>query len=124
MAQSHENPDDANVQTLVNEVRKEQDDGLKQKLEEAKNSIPQRARRAIDLSREKGASRWLTEIPCKDMDFDLNKRESVEMRSDSTTTGPFPTVRQCACVYATLALTMSTWRLSHPASQRNPRPGG
>jgi len=47
MAQSHENPDDANMQTLVNEVCKEKDDGLKQKLEEVKKSIPQRARRAI-----------------------------------------------------------------------------
>ena len=63
------------MQTLVNEVRKEKDDGLKQKLEEVKNSIPQRARRAIDLSREKGASSWLTVIPCKDMDFDFNKHE-------------------------------------------------
>ena len=31
--------------------------------------------RAMDLACEKGASSWLTVIPLKDMDFDLNKRE-------------------------------------------------
>ena len=85
MPQSHENPGDAIVQTLVNEVRKEKDDGLKQKLEEVKNSLPQKARRAEDLSREKGTSSWLTVIPCKDMDFDLNKRDfrdAIRLRYD------------------------------------------
>ena len=28
--------------------------------------------RAVDLACEKGASNWLTVIPLKDMDFDLN----------------------------------------------------
>ena len=31
--------------------------------------------RAVDLASEKGASNWLTVIPLKGMDFDLNKRE-------------------------------------------------
>ena len=41
--------------------------------------------RAVDLACEKGASNWLTVIPLKDMDFDLNKREfrdAVRLRCD------------------------------------------
>ena len=37
--------------------------------------LPNRTQRAVDLACEKGASNWLTVIPLKDMDFDLNKRE-------------------------------------------------
>ena len=37
--------------------------------------LPNRTQRAVDLASEKGASNWLTVIPLKDMDFDLNKRE-------------------------------------------------
>ena len=41
--------------------------------------------RAVDLACEKGAFSWLTVIPLKDMDFDLNKREfrdAVRLRYD------------------------------------------
>ena len=99
---THENPDDANAQTLINEVRKEKDDGLKQKQEEVKNSFPQRARRAIDLSREKGASSWLTVIPCKDMAFDLNKREfrdAIRLRYDWPIPNS-PSVCMCGCYFS------------------------
>ena len=34
-----------------------------------------KTQRAVDLACEKGASNWLTVIPLKGMDFDLNKRE-------------------------------------------------
>ena len=37
--------------------------------------LPDKTQRAVDLACEKGASNWLTVIPLKDMDFDLNKRE-------------------------------------------------
>ena len=37
--------------------------------------LPDKTKRAVDLAREKGASNWLTVIPLKDMDFDLNKRK-------------------------------------------------
>ena len=39
----------------------------------------------MDLACEKGASNWLTVIPLKDMDFDLNKLEfryAVRLRYD------------------------------------------
>ena len=37
--------------------------------------LPDKTQRAVDLACEKGASNWLTVIPLKDMDFDLNERE-------------------------------------------------
>ena len=47
--------------------------------------LPDKTQRAVDLACEKGASSWLTVIPLKDMDFDLNKREfrdAVRLRYD------------------------------------------
>ena len=66
-------------------TRKEKDDGLKEELEEVKATLPDKTQRAMDLACEKDASNWLTVIPLKDMDFDLNKRESrdaVRFRND------------------------------------------
>ena len=76
--QSHETPEEAEVQRLVYATRKEKDDdGLKEELEEVKAMLPDKTQRAVDLACEKGASSWLTVIPLKDMDFDLNKRASI-----------------------------------------------
>ena len=74
-AQSHETPEEAEVQRMVYATRKENDDGLKEELEEVKGMLPDKTRGAEDLACEKGASNWLTVIPLKDLDFDLNKRE-------------------------------------------------
>ena len=66
-------------------TRKEKDDGLKEELEEVKAMLPDKTQRAVDLACEKGASIWLTVIPLKDIDFDLNKREfrdAVRLRYD------------------------------------------
>ena len=73
--QSHETPDETKVQRLVYATRKEKDDGLKEELEEVKARLPDKTQRAVDLACEKGTSNYLTVIPLKDMDFDLNKRE-------------------------------------------------
>ena len=84
-AQSHETLEEAEVQRLVYAIRKENDDGLKEELEEVKAMLPDKTQRAVDLACEKGASNWLTVIPLKDMDFDLNKREfrdAVRLRYD------------------------------------------
>ena len=56
-------------------TRKEKDDGLKEGLEDLKAMLSDKTQRAADLARKKGASNWLTVIPLKDMDFDLNKWE-------------------------------------------------
>ena len=84
-AQCHETPEEAEVQRLVYAIRKEKDDGLKEQLKEVKAMLPDKRRRAVDLACEKGASNWLTVIPLKDRDFDLNKREfrdAVKLRYD------------------------------------------
>ena len=47
--------------------------------------LPEKTQRAVDLACEKGASNWLTVIPLKDMDFDLDKwefRDTVRLRYD------------------------------------------
>ncbi|CAH3182924.1 unnamed protein product [Porites lobata] len=84
-AQFLETPEEAEVQRLVYATRKEKDDGLKEELEEVKAMLPDKTQRAVDLACEKGASNWLTVIPLKDIDLDLNKREfrdAVRLRHD------------------------------------------
>ena len=85
-AQSHETPKEAEVQRLVYATRKEKDDGLKNELKKKVNALlPDKTQGAVDLACEKGASNWLTVIPLKDMDFDLNKwefRDPVAFRYD------------------------------------------
>ena len=52
-------------------------------------------KRAVTLAREKGVSNWLTVIPNKYMDFDLNKREfkdAIYLRYDLEITGTPPFV--------------------------------
>ena len=52
-AQSHETPEEAEVQRLVYATRKEKDDGLKEELEEVKAMLPDKTQRAVDLACEK-----------------------------------------------------------------------
>ena len=58
---------------------------LDDKLEDLRNSLPEKTKRAVNLAAEKGASSWLTVIPVKEMDLNLNKREfkdAVHLRYD------------------------------------------
>ena len=99
--QSHETREEAKVQRLVYATRKEKDDGLKEELEEVKAMLPDKTQRAVDLACEKGASNWLTVIPFKDMEFDLNKQEfhnAVRLRYN----WPIPDNHQYAFVGACL----------------------
>ena len=53
---------------------------LKLKLDEAKGSL---SGKTVDLAAQKGASRWRTFMPIRDMNFDLNKselRDAVKLR--------------------------------------------
>ena len=83
-AQSHETPEEAEVQRLVYATRKEKDDGLREALKEVKAMFPDKTQRAVDLTCEKGASKWLIVIPLKDMDFDLNKREFPDAHCEAS----------------------------------------
>ena len=100
-AQSHETPEEAEVQRLVYAIRKEKDDALKEELEEVKAMLPDKKQRAVDLACEKGASNWLTVIPLKNMDFDLSKREfrdAVRLRYDWPITDN-PSVCVCGSMF-------------------------
>ena len=83
-AQSHETPEEAEVQRLVYATRKEKDDGLKEELEEVKAMLPEKTQRAVDLACEKEHPIGL-QLFLSDLDFDLNKREfrdAVRLRYD------------------------------------------
>ena len=61
--------------------------------------LPDKTQRAVDLTCEKGASNWLTVIPLKDMDFDLNEREfrdALRLRYDWPIPDN-PSVYICVC---------------------------
>ena len=48
-----------------------------------KNSLPTKAKRAFELATEKGSSNWLTVIPLKELDYNLNKkafRDAIKLR--------------------------------------------
>ena len=54
-------------------MRRMKDDGLHEKRDNVKSSLPEKMQRVVELASEKGSSNWLTVIPFKDMNFDPNK---------------------------------------------------
>ena len=101
VSQAHEPPppDDALIRSLQLTTRRERerDVRLDNKLEDLRNSLPEKTKRAVDLAAEKGASSWLTVTPVKEMDLNLNKREfkdAVHLRYDWEISG-VPNV--CVC---------------------------
>ena len=53
--------------------------------EEVREYLPSKTERVVELAKEKGASNWLTVIPIKEMNFNLNKREfrdAIKLRYD------------------------------------------
>ena len=42
-----------------------------------KNSLLTKAKRAVELATEKGSSNWLTVIPLKELDYNLNIKEGI-----------------------------------------------
>ena len=56
------------IRALPLSSRKQKDDCLSERLEQVKNSLPTKAKRAIELATEKGSSKWLTVIPLKELD--------------------------------------------------------
>ncbi len=73
VGEAHETPDEAAVKMLQQSTCTEKNDALRTKLDDIKNSLPPKTKRAVDFVTEKGASN--TVIPLKEMDFNLNKRE-------------------------------------------------
>ena len=73
--QAHEPPDETEIKTLQASARREKDESLKMQCEQVRESLPSKTEHAVELATEKGASNWLTVIPIKEMNFNLNKRE-------------------------------------------------
>ncbi|CAH3171415.1 unnamed protein product, partial [Porites lobata] len=83
--QAHEPPDETEIKTLQASARREKDELLKMQCEQMRESLPSKTERAVELATEKGASNWLTVIPIKEMNFNLNKREfrdAIKLRYD------------------------------------------
>ena len=62
-----------------------------------KNSLPTKAKRAVELATEKGSSNWQTVIPLEELDYNLNKeefRDAMKLRYDWEITD---TPMLCAC---------------------------
>ena len=79
VSQAHEPPDDALIRSLQLTTRRERERErevrLDDKLEDLRNSLPEKTKTAVNLAAEKDASSWLTVIPVKEIDLNLNKRE-------------------------------------------------
>ena len=63
------------IRSLQLTMRRERNVRLDHKLEDLSNSLPEKTKREVDLAAEESASSWLTVIPVKEMDLNLNKRE-------------------------------------------------
>ena len=73
--QAHKPPVETEIKTLQTGARREKDEWLKMQCEQVRESLPSKTERAVELAMEKGASNWLTVIPIKEMNFNVNKRE-------------------------------------------------
>ena len=69
----HEPPDETEIHAA--QRRQVKNRYLKEKLDQVKGSVCGKTLRAMDLATQKGASSWLTTLPIRDMNFDLNKSE-------------------------------------------------
>ena len=74
-SQVHEPPDETEIHAAQREMCQVKNRYLKEKLDQVKDSVSGKTLRALDLATQKGASNWLTVLPIRDMNFDLNKSE-------------------------------------------------
>ena len=82
VAQSHQMPDDSLVKPLQQAVRNERAKALQDRAVHIREVAPQKVQRAPDLAAEKGSSVWLTVLPLREMDFNLNKRDAIKLCYD------------------------------------------
>ena len=83
--QAHEPPDETEIKTLQASARREKGEWSKIQCEPMRESLLSKTERVVELATEKGASNWLTVIPIKEMNFNLNKREfrdAIKLRYD------------------------------------------
>jgi len=77
----HQPPDSTEIRTLQISTRKQKADCPSERLEQVKNSLLAKAKRAT----EKGSSNWLTMIPLKRW-ITISIRRNLEMQSSCGTT--------------------------------------
>ena len=77
--QEHQPPYASEIRTLQVSTRKQTDDCLSERLEQVKNSLPTRTKQTVELATEKGSSYWLTVITLKEQDYNLNKKEFIQV---------------------------------------------
>ena len=77
--QEHQPPDASEIRTLQLSTRKQKDDCLSERLVQVKKSLPTRTKRTVELATEKGSSNWLTMITLKELDYNLNKKEFIQV---------------------------------------------
>ena len=77
-------------------TQKQKDDCLSERLEQVKNCLSTKAERPTELATEKGSSNWLTVIPFKELDYNLNKEfwNAIKLRYNLEITD---TPMLCAC---------------------------
>ena len=95
--EEHQPPDASEIRTLQLSTQKQKGDCLNERLEQVKNSLPTKVKRDVELATEKGSSNWLTVIPLKELDYNLNKKEfrdAIKLRYDWEIT---VTPMLCAC---------------------------
>ena len=112
--QEHQAPDASEIQTLQLSTRKQKYDCLSERLEQVKNSLPTKAKQAVELATEKGSSNWLTVVPLKELDYNLNKKEfrdAIKLWYDWEITD---TPMLCACAINLVWITQ--WCVSVAAS--------
>ena len=84
-SQVHEPPDETEIHAAQREICQVKNRYLKEKRDQVKGSVSGKTLRAVDLATQKGASSWLSIVPIRDMNFDLNKsefRDAVKLRYD------------------------------------------
>ena len=95
--EEHQPPDASEIRTLQLSTQKQKGDCLNERLEQVKNSLPTKVKRDVELATEKGSSNWLTVIPLKELNYNLNTREfrdAIKLRYDWEITN---TPLICAC---------------------------
>ena len=96
-SQVQEPPDENETHAAQREMRQVKNQYPKEKLDQVKGLVSGKTLRAVDLATQKGASSWLTVLPIRDMNFDLNKsefRDAVKLRYN----GEVPdTLFVCVC---------------------------
>ena len=83
--EEHQPPDASEIRTLQLSTQKQKDDCLNERLEQVQNSLPTKAKRAVELATGKGSSNWLTVISLKEVHYNLNKKEfrdAINLRYD------------------------------------------